>query len=340
MGDSQQSRPTRGAQGFGLVYQPIVHLDRGDLAGVEALCRFDDGRSTEKWFQEPDPEHAADLDLAIIATALADLPRLPRGYLAVNLSASTVTDPRLAELLLSPAVPAERLVVELTEHAKIADYQRAREALAVLRGTGIRLAVDDAGAGYATFRHILSLRPDIIKMDQSITSSIDTDPARRALATAMVIFAGEIGATVVAEGVETPEEIVALRSAGIHRAQGFALARPQRLPLAPLSYSPMSLAELLERSSVASEPVTWARLDASVAVTAHGLLSAASAVQGALGLLARTGTAMDEDQYRAVVGTAERQAQHLGNVLQDLVRGLPPGALSVLDALTQSSAVD
>jgi EAL domain-containing protein (putative c-di-GMP-specific phosphodiesterase class I) len=328
----------RSAHAFRLVYQPIVHLDRGDMAGVEALCRFDDGRSPERWFRECEPGLAAELDLAIVDRALADLPRLPNGYLAVNLSPFTLIDPRLPDLLVSPLVPSERLVVELTEHVKVLDYRQVVEVLAVLRQAGIRLAIDDAGAGYATFSHILSLRPDIIKMDQSITRGIDADVARRALATALVIFAGEIGATVIAEGVETPEEIFALRTAGIHRAQGFALARPQPLPLAPLGYEPISLGELLERSAVEPEPTTWGRLDATVAVTAHSLLNSVGAVVSALGLLAARGRIMEEDQYRAVVGTAERQAHHLGTVLQDLVRGLPPQARHVLDALAEADA--
>ena len=330
----------RWGQAFRLVYQPIVHLDRGDVAGVEALCRFDDGRSPERWFRDCDPGLAADLDLAIIETALADLPRLPDGYLSVNLSPSTLIDPRLPDLLVSPAAPSERLVVELTEHVQVLDDQRVDKALAVLRQGGVRLAVDDAGAGYATFRRLLSLRPDIIKMDQSITRRIDTDAARRALASAVVIFAGEIGATVIAEGVEALEEALALRTAGIHRAQGFALARPQRLPLAPIAYAPLGLAELLERSAGASKPATWGRLDATVAVTAHGLLSAIGAVKSAVALLAAKGTTMDDDEHRAVVGIAERQAHHLGSVLQDLVRGLPPQARHVLDALCEADAAD
>src|SRR5947207_2955829 len=127
----------------------------------------------------------------------------------------------------------------VTEHARVADYLEAQRVLGALRRAGVRVAVDDAGAGYSTFRHILQLRPDIIKMDQSITRDIDTDPARRALATALVIFAGEVGASVVAEGVETQAEMNVLAGAGIHRAQGFALAAAQSLPLAPLAFEPL-----------------------------------------------------------------------------------------------------
>src|SRR5436190_505292 len=138
-----------------------------------------------------------------------------------------------------------RLVIELTEHARIPDYQQASSVIDALRAKGIRLAVDDAGAGWASFRHVLSLRPDIIKMDRSLTRGVDVDPARRALAMALAIFAGEVGATVVAEGVETEGEVRALRLAGIHRGQGFVLAPPQSLPVDQPAYAPVSLDALL-----------------------------------------------------------------------------------------------
>jgi len=319
---------------FRLVYQPIVHVDTGTVAGVEALCRFADGRAPEYWFKECERLGSAPaLDLAIIERALGDLPQLPTGYLSVNLSPSTLRDPGLTDLLLSPEVPADRIVVEVTEHARVADYLEAQRVLGALRKAGVRVAVDDAGAGYATFRHILQLRPDIIKMDQSITRDIDTDPARRALATALVIFAGEVGASVVAEGVETEAELLALTAAGIFRGQGFALAAAQTLPLAPLTYSPRKLTAV-DDSPTAAEAQAWIDLDATVAVTAHGLLSAMGAIETALNLLRQRYGVIAEDEFRAVVGSAERQARLVGGVLKDLVRGLPTGTLALLDELS------
>src|SRR5438270_257015 len=319
---------------FRLVYQPIVHVDTGSLAGVEDLCRFSDGRSPEFWFSECERLGSApELDLQIIELALADLPRLPDGYLAINLSPSTLRDPRLTDLLLSPDVPAERIVVEVTEHARVADYLEAQRVLGALRRAGVRVAVDDAGAGYSTFRHILQLRPDIIKMDQSITRDIDTDPARRALAAALVIFSDEVGAVVVAEGAETDSELQALRDAGIDRAQGFAISAAQSLPLAPIAYRPrpMPVDDLVETP----DGQAWIDLDATVAITAHGLLSATSAIETALSLLRQRHDALSELEFKAIVRTAERQARLVGGVLRDLVRGLPPGTLAVLDELSE-----
>ena len=121
-------------------------------------------------------------------------------------------------------------MLELTEHAGIADYNELAEALAPLRESGVRLSVDDAGAGFASLRHILNLRPDIIKLDIGLIRGIDADPARRALASALVGFAAEIGAVIVAEGIETPDELATLCALRVTYGQGYHLARPGGLP--------------------------------------------------------------------------------------------------------------
>jgi len=313
-------------EGFHLVYQPIVHLDTGDIAGVECLCRFDDGAPTEHRFRTCEELGlAAPLDLAIIERALADFNRLPGGYLALNLSASTIGDRAVQALLESADIPHRRLVIEITEHARIPDYQQAASVIEALRAKGVRLAVDDAGAGWASFRHILSLRPDIIKMDRSLTRGVDVDPARRALAMALAIFAGEVGATVVAEGVETDGEVRALRLAGIHRGQGFVLALPQSLPVDPPTYTPLDLDALLEGPNA---PGTMDADDpgAAISVTAHSLLSAVGAIESALALLRQRSDRIDLTDSSALLVAAERQAHHVGHVLHNLVRGLPAGA--------------
>ena len=312
--------------GFHLVYQPIVHLDTGEVAGVEALCRFDDGSPTEHRFRTCEELGlSAPLDLAIIERALADFNHLPGGYLALNISASTIGDRALQALLESTNVPHRRLVIEITEHARIPDYRQAAEVIDALRAKGVRLAVDDAGAGWASFRHILSLRPDIIKMDRSLTRGVDVDPARRALAMALAIFAGEVGATVVAEGVETDGEVRALRLAGIHRGQGFALARPQPLPIGASDYTPLDLDALLQGPPPPGI-VTPEDPAATISVTAHGLLSAVGAIESALALLRQRSDRIDLTDSTALLVTAERQAHHVGHVLNNLMRGLPAGA--------------
>ena len=96
--------------------------------------------------------------------------------------------------------------MELTEEAKVDDYPRLSSAISQLRSMGVRLAIDDTGAGFASLAHILKLVPDFIKLDRELTSGIDRDPVRIALASALVSFAAGLGAEIVAEGIETASE--------------------------------------------------------------------------------------------------------------------------------------
>jgi len=100
------------------------------------------------------------------------------------------------------------------------------EALKPLRKRGLRIAVDDTGAGHSSFRHILQMHPDYIKLDMSLSRGIDRDPARRALASALIWFAREIGCKLVAEGVEKASELRTLRDIGVKIVQGHLIARP------------------------------------------------------------------------------------------------------------------
>jgi EAL domain-containing protein (putative c-di-GMP-specific phosphodiesterase class I) len=144
----------------------------------------------------------------------------------VNLSPATILS-GAAESLLAE-FPADRLVVEVTENQEIGDYVGFARALAPFR-THARFAVDDVGAGYSGMRHILDLHPDIIKLDMSLVRDIDKDPARRALALALVAFASGMDSQIVAEGVETVGELAVLRELGVPRAQGYYLGRPMPL---------------------------------------------------------------------------------------------------------------
>jgi len=165
-----------------------------------------------------------ELELAAAKRAIAAARELPRGpYVSLNLSPRTLVSRRIHGVVA--AAPGD-VVIEVTEHAPVGDYDELHSAIQSLRDGGGKLAVDDAGAGYASLRHILRLSPDIIKLDISLTRDIHLDPRRRALAAAMITFAEELGATIVAEGIESELELAALRSLGVPHGQGFFLGRP------------------------------------------------------------------------------------------------------------------
>jgi EAL domain-containing protein (putative c-di-GMP-specific phosphodiesterase class I) len=216
--------------GLQIAFQPIRDLTSGGIHGLEALSRFPDQqtRTPDVWFAEAH-EVGCGLEMELLAVRLAldSAARLPGDhYIAVNVSPATLQHPDLLKTAIASGFPASRLVVEVTEHDQIADYTSVCQTTERLRVQGIRIAVDDAGAGYSSMRHIVALAPDIIKVDRGLVTGIDTDKARRALVASIVLFALDSGAVVVGEGVETAEELEALGQLGVDAAQGYFLQPP------------------------------------------------------------------------------------------------------------------
>jgi EAL domain-containing protein (putative c-di-GMP-specific phosphodiesterase class I) len=211
-------------------FQPVFDLLDRSIVSLEALARFwtEPMRPPSVWFAEANEVGlGAELELAAIRSALQRIDEFPAGVgLALNVSPATALDPRFCELLLDVA---ERIVIEITEHAQVDDYDALASALAPLRERGAQLAIDDVGAGFANLRHILRLAPDIVKLDLSLTQEISRDPARKALATSLVGFAEGVGAAIVAEGISSDEDLTLLRALGVDYGQGFYLARPSAL---------------------------------------------------------------------------------------------------------------
>jgi EAL domain-containing protein (putative c-di-GMP-specific phosphodiesterase class I) len=214
-----------------IAMQPIIDVQRDGCVMAEALARFPDGRGPDVWLREAQEMGlGVELELLAVRTALARTPELPPDVgVSINASPSLILDPRLAEMIYESGIPLERLTLEITEHAAVTEYDAITDALLVLRERGVQLAVDDMGAGYASFSHVLKLRPDIIKLDRSLVVDIATAPAKRAFVTAIVLLALELDATITAEGVETPEELATVESLGVDHAQGFHLGRPETL---------------------------------------------------------------------------------------------------------------
>jgi EAL domain-containing protein (putative c-di-GMP-specific phosphodiesterase class I)/DNA-binding response OmpR family regulator len=210
---------------FAIHLQPIIRLETGATEAVEALTRFNDGAPPDGRFAE-----AARLGLgpmlqrATAAAALEAVETLPPAVaVSLNVSADVLQHEMALVDLLSEAT--RPIIVELTEHERIDDYQAVRSAL--LRfGPNVRLAIDDAGSGFASLRHIFALQPAFVKLDIEWVRDIDRDPIRRALVTGLVYFGAETGCELIAEGIETDAELAALRELGIQLGQGYLLGRP------------------------------------------------------------------------------------------------------------------
>lgn len=213
---------------FEIALQPIMTLQEPGTAGYEALCRFsaEPYRAPNLWFEDAaDVGMQTALEINVIKVALGILADLPTGcYLAVNASPETLASGQIYPLI--ETLVGTRVVVEITEHSAIENIDVLLMEIDRLRDLGVRIAVDDAGAGYSGLQQIIRLRPDVIKLDMSLTHDVDKDVARRSLASAMVQFARDTNARVVAEGIETEAEMRTLRKIGVELGQGYHLGRP------------------------------------------------------------------------------------------------------------------
>jgi EAL domain-containing protein (putative c-di-GMP-specific phosphodiesterase class I) len=217
-----------------MAFQPIMNIASHQVMGVEALARFTASPSMppDVWFSQAERiGRGAELELLAIRKALDAARRLPEHLsVAVNASPSLVMSGELLPVLLCAPIPPQRIVVEVTEHASVEDYPPLLQARDRLRERGIRVAIDDAGSGYSSFRHIVALAPDIIKIDRALITGIDHDGARRAMIACLVLYALESGSLIVGEGVETPAELDTLDLLGVDAAQGYLLGRPTTRP--------------------------------------------------------------------------------------------------------------
>jgi EAL domain-containing protein (putative c-di-GMP-specific phosphodiesterase class I) len=216
--------------GITMVFQPLVELATEQIIAVEALARFPTlGDGPQSVFA-----HAwsvglgGELEIKAVRAALSALDRLPdRWRLGVNVSPSTLVNDEFLGAVHT--VPPGRLAVEVTEHDAVDDYDELRAARRRLRAVGIRLAIDDVGMGFSGLNHILESEPDTIKIDAAVVRDVDTSPAKAAMIQALVSFGDRMDILVVAEGIETANELAALRTLGITVGQGFHLARPDYL---------------------------------------------------------------------------------------------------------------
>ena len=208
---------------LGIAVQPMVDLATGRVVGYEALSRFPAG-PPDAWFARArrcglGPE----LEALAVRRALALGPPPAAAFMSVNVSPSAL----ISDVLLA-ALPADLhgVVVEVTEHEAISEHGLVVAVLDELRARGARVALDDAGVGYAGLRQVMALRPDIIKLDRSLITDVDADPAKAALVDSFTRFARRVDSVVCAEGIETEAELEVLGDLDVSYGQGYRLARP------------------------------------------------------------------------------------------------------------------
>jgi PAS domain S-box-containing protein len=210
---------------FRPVFQAIAVLESRVVVGYEALTRFEDGTPPDRMFAEArlaglGPE----LEIACVKAALDASAALSSAcWLTVNLSPEALLRP--SDLRRVLARQHRRIVIEITEHSQISDYAAVRARVAAL-GPDVRLAVDDAGAGFASLQHIVELKPQYLKLDLSLVRSVDHDPIRQAMIAGLAHFAARADCEVIAEGIESHNELDVLRTLGVQYGQGYLLARP------------------------------------------------------------------------------------------------------------------
>ncbi|MDJ0979282.1 MAG: EAL domain-containing protein [Erythrobacter sp.] len=215
-----------------VAHQPIVEINTARPVGYECLLRLEgnSGSSPTALFERArEAGQTFELEMHAASHALATLERAKENqFISINVSPSTIITDAFASMI--PDGFKERLVIEITENHAIRDYCAVKRAVGRIQNKA-KVAIDDVGAGFAGLRHLVELDPDIIKIDRDLIASVSTDPARRALTFALSQFALETRSTLIAEGVETQDDLAALRDQGIRFAQGFALGRPRCLKL-------------------------------------------------------------------------------------------------------------
>ncbi|HEU4976477.1 MAG TPA: EAL domain-containing protein [Baekduia sp.] len=219
-------------QRFEIMGQPIVHLRSGEVVAVKTLPRFsvEPVLPPSTWLAAAE-QHGmrVELEHRLLEAALAQLPGIPQHVvLSVRLSPEAAMAPALEGLL--DGAPLHRLILEIADHRTLDDYEPLSEALSRLRTGGMRIAVDDSGAGLSSLLQVAQLAPDHMKLNRALTRNIDQKPMKHSLACTLTSFASQVDASVVVEGLETEAELVTLRALGATLGYGYLLAHPRPIP--------------------------------------------------------------------------------------------------------------
>jgi len=221
-------------------YQSIVNLEDYSIIGFEALNRAKDSAyfpNAEYFFAFAlETDLLFDLERLCRLNAVRNFEKLDDYRLFINFAPKSIYDPELfsenfLEEIEKKELSPESVVFEITERLSVIDFPSFKEAIDRLRGMGFGIAIDDMGTGFSTLQSVAEIGPDFLKYDMALVRNIHKDHIKQAILETLVPFAEKINATIIAEGIENPEDLRTLKSMGVRYGQGFLLSHPKPPPL-------------------------------------------------------------------------------------------------------------
>ncbi|MDX2271376.1 MAG: EAL domain-containing protein [Cyanobacteriota bacterium] len=230
---------------FTMAFQPIIDLETSQVFAQEALVRGLNQEPASYILSQINPENRYRFDQACRAKAIQLAAHLPIGsaYLSINFLPNAIYRPETCiratlEAAKTYHFPQNQIMFEFTEGERIENHQHLIGIIREYQRLGFKTAIDDFGAGYAGLNLLAEFQPDIIKLDMALTRHINQDKVRRSIVLGILSVSRELNCEVIAEGIETYEELMTLREAGIHLFQGYYFARPTFEGFADLHFSP------------------------------------------------------------------------------------------------------
>jgi blue light- and temperature-responsive anti-repressor len=240
--DPGQAALRNAAPGYSYAYQPIVDIDARQIISYEALIRGPRGEPAGQVFARVRPEETHSFDTESRVTAIRLAARLGiacdlnLNFLPQSLFASRHSIESVLQTADEVHLPIEQIVVEVTEGEVIDDHARFAQLINTYRGIGLKVAIDDFGAGYSGLNLLAEFQPDQIKIDMALVRGIQGNGARQAIVRAIAGACLDLGIDVIAEGIETREEFRWFASEGVHLFQGYYFAKPGFEHLPPAAW--------------------------------------------------------------------------------------------------------
>ena len=237
---------------FTMAFQPIIDFEKKKIFAQEALCRGLDGESAGEIIAKATNENLYKFDQICRVKAVRLASRLNiKSFLSINFLPNAVYRPENCIRTTIKAAteynfPLDKIIFEITEVEKVKDNAHLKNIVTEYQRQGFKTAIDDFGAGYSGLNLLSVFQPDFLKLDMELTRAIDANPIKQAIVKGILHVAQDLGIGVIAEGVETKNEIETLREFGINLFQGYYFAKPAFESLAEIPAEIFPLANRTE----------------------------------------------------------------------------------------------